>query len=141
MIELLHGSGDGAFVVVGVKALVAAFLAVLFLQSGIDKIADRRGNLLWLKEHFSRSPFAAVVPALLAVITVVEVVAGALSAAGVAGLLIYGNPGLAILGAMTSALALLLLFLGQRLAKDYEGAAVLAGYFTLVLVGIYLLRL
>jgi hypothetical protein len=31
-----------------------------------------------------------------------------------------------------------MLFFGQRLAKDYAGAAVLASYFLLVLFGLYL---
>jgi len=44
------------------QILVAAFLAILFLQSGIDKIVDRRGNLEWLKGHFAKSALAGVVP-------------------------------------------------------------------------------
>jgi len=47
------------------QILVAAFLAILFLQSGIDKIVDRRGNLEWLKGHFAKSALAGVVPAML----------------------------------------------------------------------------
>jgi hypothetical protein len=31
------------------QILPSAFLAILFLQSGIDKVVDRRGNLEWLK--------------------------------------------------------------------------------------------
>jgi hypothetical protein len=34
------------------------FLAILFLQSGIDKVVDRRGNLEWLNGHFAKSPLA-----------------------------------------------------------------------------------
>ena len=33
--------------------LLLAFLAITFLQSGIDKISDWNGNLSFLKEHFS----------------------------------------------------------------------------------------
>jgi hypothetical protein len=32
------------------QILASAFLAILFLQSGIDKILDRRGNFEWLKD-------------------------------------------------------------------------------------------
>ena len=42
------------------QAFVSAFLAILFLQSGIDKVVDRRGNLGCLRT-FSKSPLAGVV--------------------------------------------------------------------------------
>ena len=47
------------------QAFVSAFLAILFLQSGIDKVVDRRGNLEWLKGHFAKSPLAGMVPLLV----------------------------------------------------------------------------
>ena len=40
------------------QAFISAFLAILFLQSGIDKVVDRRGNLEWLTGHFAKSPLA-----------------------------------------------------------------------------------
>ena len=121
------------------QILAAAFLAILFLQSGIDKIVDRRGNFEWLKGHFAKSPLAGIVPALLICITVLEVAAGALS--GVGGLLIIllKDSTIAFYGAILSAAAITALFLGQRIAKDYAGAAVLVPYFLLTLVAIYLL--
>ena len=54
------------------QILASAFLAILFLQSGIDKILDRRGNFEWLKGHFAKSPLAGIVPALLICITILR---------------------------------------------------------------------
>jgi hypothetical protein len=45
----------------------------------------------------------------------------------------------AFYGAIVSAVAIIALFFGQRMAKDYPGAAVLIPYFLLALVAIYLL--
>jgi hypothetical protein len=45
----------------------------------------------------------------------------------------------AFYGAVISAVAITALFFGQRMAKDYAGAAVLVPYFLLALVAIYLL--
>ena len=45
----------------------------------------------------------------------------------------------AFYGAVISAVAIIALFFGQRLAKDYGGAAVLVPYFLLALSAIYLL--
>ena len=117
----------------------SAFLAILFLQSGIDKILDHRGNLEWLQGHFAKSPLAGIVSALLTAITLLELAAGALSAIGCLILIVSRGTTLAFYGAVTSAVALIGLFFGQRMAKDYAGAAVLVPYFLLTLVAIYLL--
>jgi hypothetical protein len=119
--------------------LASAFLAILFLQSGIDKIIDRRGNLDWLTSHFAKSPLAGTVPLMVAIITVLEVAAGVLSAIGCALIIVSSNPVIAFYGAVFSALSILALFFGQRMAKDYAGAAILVPYFLLTLATIYLL--
>jgi hypothetical protein len=46
---------------------------------------------------------------------------------------------LAFYGAVISAIAIVALFFGQRMAKDYAGAAVLVPYFLVALSAIYLL--
>lgn len=121
------------------QILTSAFLAVLFLQSGIDKIVDRRGNLEFLQGHFAKSPLAGTVPLLVTVITVLEIAAGALSAIGCVLIILTRDPTVAFYGAVISAISIVALFFGQRMAKDYAGAAVLVSYFLLSLVAIYLL--
>ena len=121
------------------QILVATFLAILFLQSGIDKIVDRRGNLEWLKGHFAKSALAGVVPAMLTTITILELAAGILSAIGCIFVLLSRDSTVAFYGAIISAIAIISLFFGQRMAKDYAGAAVLVPYFLITLVAIYLL--
>lgn len=121
------------------QIFASGFLTILFLQSGIDKIVDRRGNLEWLKGHFAKSPFAGIVPVLLITITILEVAAGALSAVGCVFIVLWRDSTVAFYGALVSAVAILALFFGQRMAKEYAGAAVLVPYFLLTLVAIYLL--
>jgi len=120
------------------QILAAAFLAILFLQSGIDKLVDRRGNLEWLKGHFAKSPLAGIVPALVICVTILEAAAGALSAVGCALIILSNDSTIAFYGAVLSAAAIIALFFGQRVAKDYAGAAVLVPYFLLTLIAIYL---
>ena len=65
-------------------ALFAALLvSILFIQSGLDKVFDRRGNLEWLTGHFSKTILAPLVPLLLVTITIMEIGAGLLCAAGI----------------------------------------------------------
>ena len=121
------------------QIFAAAFLAILFLQSGVDKVVDRRGNLEWLRGHFEKSPLASVVPALVTAITILELAAGVLSGVGCLALIVLRDSTVAFYGAVISAVAIIALFFGQRMAKDYAGAAVLVPYFLVALVGIYLL--
>src|SRR2546421_12324726 len=121
------------------RILVSAFLAILFLQSGIDKVVDQRGNLQWLNGHFSKSPLARFVPVLLLVLTILEISAGALSGIGCVMIIFTRDSAIAFYGAIVSAVAILALFFGQRMAKEYAGAAILVPYFLLTVVAIYLL--
>src|SRR5256885_9800315 len=132
----LNASSGTIFIL---QVLTSAFLGILFLQSGIDKVVDRRGNLEFLQGHFAKSPLAGMVPLLVTVITILEIAAGALSAIGSVLIVVTHDPTVAFYGAVISALSILGLFFGQRMAKDYAGAAILVPYFLLTLVAIYLL--
>lgn len=121
------------------QIFVSAFLAILFVQSGVDKIVDRRGNLEWLSGHFSKSPLAGMVPVLMIAITILELAAGVLSAVGCLLVILLKDSTIAFYGAILSAAAITALFFGQRMAKEYAGAAVLVPYFLLTLLAIYLL--
>ncbi len=130
-------SPDAAFYIL--QILVSAFLAVLFLQSGIDKVVDRRGNREYLNEHFAKSPLAGTVGPMFAVITVLEISAGALSGVGCALLFVTHDSTVAYLGAVVAGVNIVALFFGQRVSKDYAGAAALVPYFLLALAAVYLL--
>src|SRR5213593_2426191 len=100
-LRMLGGSGTL------LQILVSAFLAILFLQSGIDKIVDRRGNLEWLKGHFAKSPLAGVVPALVTAITILELAAGVLSGVGCLALIVLRDSTVAFYGAVISAVSII----------------------------------
>ena len=78
-------------------------------------------------------------PILLTAITILEVAAGALSAIGCIMLIVSRETTVAFYGAVISAVVIIALFFGQRMAKEYAGAAVLVPYFLLALAAIYLL--
>jgi len=119
-----------------VQSLIGFFLSIALLQSGLDKIIDRKGNLEWLSGHFSNSPLRGLVPLLLNVVTVLEIFAGSCSLIGSFVNLVNGNNMLLTAGLLVAALNFLALFFGQRIAKDYEGAAVLVNYFILNVLGL-----
>jgi uncharacterized membrane protein YphA (DoxX/SURF4 family) len=121
------------------QALASLFLAILFLQSGTDKIVDRRGNLDYLTEHFAKSPLAQTVGPMFLTMTILETLSGLLSGIGFLLIVFRRDPAVAFCGAVLSAVSLCALFFGQRVGKDYAGAAVLVPYFLLALASIWLL--
>ena len=121
-----------------VKMLTPAFMAILFLQSGLSKVLDYKGNLAYLQNHFKNSPLSKTVGLMMPVITILEVTAGFICAIGVLALW-NGSEVWAFGGLIISALALISLFFGQRMAKDYGGASGLTGYFVINLIGLLLL--
>ena len=130
--SLLINSTETVFLIV--QVLAVSFLAILFLQSGLDKVVDKKGNLDWLSSHFANSPFKNFVPVLFFTITVVELLSGILNLLGVVFLLFEGGLMLALYGTILASVALIMLFLGQRIAKDYVGAQSLVSYFILTIL-------
>ena len=123
-----------------VEVLILIFLTITFVQSGIDKLIDWKGNLSFIKGHFKNSPLKNSVPLLLGVILVIEIIAGLLMAIGVYQLYTSEAKEIAILGIELSAITLIFLLIGQRLAKDYAGAMTLAVYFIITLLGVFILN-
>ncbi len=123
------------------EILLLIFLVITFLQSGVDKITDWKGNLGWLKSHFSETPFKNMVPFLLGTVLLTEVVAGVLCLIGGFQIILSGGTDLAFYGAILSCVALLMLLSGQRIAKDYEGARTIAVYFIPTIFLVFLLQL
>ena len=120
-------------------ALFAALLvAILFIQSGLDKVFDWKGNVGWLTGHFSKTFLAPMVLVMLVTITVMELATGFLSAAGIIYFLATGSLAVIFWASAIGAASIAALFFGQRVAKDYPGAAVLIPYFLLLLVLMYL---
>ena len=114
------------------------FVAILFLQSGLDKIFNYKGNLEWLTGHFAKSPLGGTVGMMLPVLTAMEVATGILSAVGLVYFLVTGAVSLIFYASILAAASLTALFFGQRVAQDYPGAAVLVPYFLLSLLMMYL---
>lgn len=129
-----------AFTEYAAEVLLLLFLIITFLQSGLEKIFDWKGNLSWLSGHFSQTPFRSIVPALFFILTVTELAAGILCLLGLVLLLGGGSRDAAFWGAVLSCIALLMLLFGQRVAKDYEGARTIVVYFVPAVLLVFLLQ-
>jgi hypothetical protein len=117
------------------------FVAILFIQSGLDKVFNFKGNLEFITGHFSKTFLAPTVPMMLVSITIMETATGLLAAIGLIYFLVTGMAFLIFYASLLGAASLTALFFGQRIAQDYPGAAVLVPYFILLIILMYLSRI
>ena len=118
--------------------LVLVFLAVTFIQSAYDKVFGWQGNVDWLKGHFAQTSLLKNnVPLALGIILIMELITGVLSLVGCVELFVNGGKTFGFYGAVFSCITLLFLLLGQRLAKDYDGARTIAIYFVPAVLAVW----
>ncbi len=121
------------------EVLILLFITITFLQSGVDKVVDWKGQIAWLQEHFKATILKSFVPLLLVFLLITEVAAGILSIVGIYELAFNDNSSLGLYASIVAAIVLLALLFGQRVAKDYQGAFTIVGYFMVVIFGVWLL--
>ena len=119
-----------------VQILVSVFFSIVFFQSGVDKILDRKGNLDFFKDHFKDTPLYSIISPTLNILVFLELITAGVCLFGFVHGLIYSNTVYIFYGLLLSSLVLLMLLFGQRVAKDYIGAADITTYFILCIITI-----
>ena len=119
------------------QILVSIFFSIVFFQSSIDKINDRKGNLKFFNHHFKGTFFQNYTSISLNILALLEFTSAFLCCLGIFYKLLYYNSIFIYYGLLVSAIVLLSLLLGQRLAKDYAGAADITIYFILCIITIF----
>ncbi|AXT51996.1 DoxX family protein [Aquimarina sp. BL5] len=123
-----------------VSITILLFLLITFLQSGIDKITDWKGNLSWLKDHFSATFMAKMIPLLLGIVLILEIITAVLCVLGIYQLIADGGIRYASEAMFSGCFTLLMLLFGQRVAKDYQGALTITCYFIVAIFGLYVVN-
>ncbi|MDY8138651.1 DoxX family protein [Aquimarina sp. 2201CG5-10] len=122
-----------------VSITILLFLLITFLQSGVDKAMDWKGNLGWLKEHFSATFMGKMVPLLLSIILILEIITALLCIMAIYHLIADNNSCFAVGAMFLACITLLMLLFGQRIAKDYQGALTITCYFIVAVFGLYVI--
>ena len=118
--------------------LILVFTIITFLQSGLDKMVNWKGNYEWLTGHFKGTFMGGMVSLLLGIILVLEIITGLMALAAIFTLYAIEDPTLALWSLVLAAVTLLMLLFGQRVANDYAGAFTIVGYFIVIIFGIFL---
>ena len=119
-----------------IQLLIAIFIAICLLQSGADKIIDFQGNKEYFSEHFVNSPLHKFDSLLLVSLTILELSGGLLAIIGIMQFILSGTTDILRYAFVLQACVFICLFTGQRLAKDYTGAAILVNYFLLTILAL-----
>jgi uncharacterized membrane protein YphA (DoxX/SURF4 family) len=119
-------------------SFISAFIGIVMTQSGFDKIFNWEGELDFISEKFATTPLSNFSAFGLIQVTILEVLSGLLSLFGALMVLFYNNESYGIMGLILAAISFCILMLGQRISKDYEGAAVLVPYFLLTMIGLFM---
>ncbi len=126
---------------IATPVIILAFLFITFVQSSIDKAIDWKGNVSWLKDHFSKTFLRNIIPQLLGIILITEIITSILCAVGVYQIVSSNNSVVAFYACLFSCITLLMLLFGQRVAKDYAGALTITCYFVVSVFGLYILEI
>ena len=120
---------------------ISFFFCILFLQSGLDKVVNWNDNLKFFKEHFKKTIFQNATFISLAFLTFLECLAGLIFSIVLIGVPCLGFSNIIIalflIGVVLSNFIICCLFLGQRMANDYAGAANLVIYFLVSLFSLF----
>ena len=117
---------------------VLAFFLIVFIQSGVDKVFDFKGNLSFLNDLLGAFFSRPLITIALISVTILELLSGLLCLIGIVDVLFNGSNFIGLLGLIVGSVALLVLLFGQRVSKNYDGAKTITIYFILSTVGIAL---
>jgi hypothetical protein len=121
-----------------VELLILLFILLTFAFSAVEKMVDVKGQVVWLKEHMKDTFLVPIMPLLLGVLIVLDIAVSILSVLAVYYLLKFQDKTMGLYSCILAAIILLLLLSGQRMAKDFQGAFTIVGYFIVVLFGVWL---
>ena len=118
--------------------LILSFFSIVFIQSGLDKVFNKKENLSFLYELLGKVFSKSLILVAFYSITLLEVASGFLCLIGVLEIIVDGSSTLGYWGLIVGALALLILLFGQRMSQNYDGAKTITIYFILTVFGISL---
>jgi len=117
---------------------VLAFFLIVFIQSGLDKVFDYKGNLSFLNDSLGSFFSKQLITLALISVTILELTSGLLCLLGIVDVIFNDSNFIGLIGMIIGSVALLILLFGQRVSKNYDGAKTIAIYFILAMIGIVL---
>lgn len=118
--------------------LLSLSLIITFVFSLGEKLIDITSYQNWLKEHFKNTFVLPYISILFYLIITLELISSVLLINGLYELIRFENFQVLYQGSIASFFTLLILLIGQRIAKDYQSSANLMIYILVSIASIYL---
>lgn len=115
------------------------FLIITYVISSYEKLSDFKGNIAWMKPHFSQSVLKNVVPLALGILVFFEVLTAVIALFSIYKLLLTSDTLALIYANYLNLICLFLMLIAQRLAKDFDGARTIVIYLIPSLMALLLL--
>ncbi len=122
------------------QILILAYILITFAYSALEKIIQWKQSNIYYKSHFKDTFMERIIPLSLLIVIFFEMLTVILSASGIYCLIRFDEKYIGLYGLVLAAFTLIGLMIGQRIAKDYQGAMLITVYFILTVFGIYLLQ-
>ena len=121
------------------EILILAFLIITYAISIIEKLADWKATVDYIKARFKETIVGSFIKPLIAFLIFLETFTLVFLSAGIVQLFQGDKTENALIGCTYSCYTILFMLIGQRIAKDYEGATSLGVYFLISVFGVFLL--
>lgn len=118
--------------------LLSLSLIITFVFSLGEKLIDITSYQNWLKEHFKNTFVLPYISILFYLVITLELISSVLLINGLYELIRFENFQVLYQGSIASSFTLLILLIGQRIAKDYQSSANLMIYIFVSIASIYL---
>ncbi|MCK4561591.1 MAG: DoxX family protein [Flavobacteriaceae bacterium] len=122
------------------QILILIYIIITFGYSAIEKLLQWEKNIDFYENHFKETSLKNTISFLLKVVILLEIITVIICIIGLLYLIIFFDKEIGFYGLVLAAITLIGLMFGQRIAKDYVGAAYITIYFILTIVGIFLLQ-
>ena len=121
------------------ELLILTFLVITYGISLIEKFADWKGTVAYIRATFENTFVSSFIKPLLAILVFLETITLFFLTVGLFQLFRGNENENALIGCTYSCYTILYMLIGQRVAKDYQGATSLAVYFLISVFGVYIL--
>ena len=119
--------------------LIISYLTLSFGYSILEKMIQWQSSKNYYTGHFKNTFLKNHVSAAIVFVMILEFISVGLNMLGLYRLLFSHGSQTSLYGLVATAITLIVLMTGQRIAQDYSGAMNITVYFILTVMGIYML--
>lgn len=121
--------------------VLLVLFTITFAWSAQEKLFDWKGNIKWLQSFFVNTWVPAYVPLLMGFLLLIETLASFIGLLAIINMVLAKDyRELALYACLLYCFAFLFMLLGQRIAKDYDGARNIVIYLIPAVFLLYLLQ-